>query len=715
MCSLRIAISALFVTCSSSAFAAGEDDAPAQVVVVTGQRSPYAAPASTTRTLGDLKDVPQAVSIVTAEQIADHGLRALPDVLRFIPGVAISGGEGHRDQIVLRGNATTADFFVDGLRDDVQYYRGLYNLDRLEVLKGPNALLFGRGGGGGVVNRVIKRPLATDFTRGAVAADSFGASSVETDVNLALSGGFAARLNAVAERFDNQRDFYDGHRLAINPTVAWQNDRTRIDLGFEWSHDRRLIDRGVPSDARGRGAPSIADPARPLTGFARMLFGDPGLNRTRFDGRVATARFEQQFAANTRLSVRALVGDYDKYYRNVLAVTPAQGFTSGGVTATRVGIEAYDSGTRRRNHLLASDLSGTVRTGPLTHRWLVGADVAIQHTDTTRSQGFFAPGPFTQSSNRRFFTPLAARIVVPQLTFTCVRGLGCTDTTANSDAIGVLVQDEIALGEHVDLIAGLRFDRFQLTAIDRINALRLTHRDGTWSPRLGLVIKPTATISLYASFARSFLPQSGDQFSSLDLTTAALQPERFVNREVGAKWRPAPGLDVTLAAYRLDRTNTRAVDPVSGLTVLTGAQRSRGVELQVQGALTSRLSLTAGLALQDARLTRTTTAAPADRRVPLVPKVQVSLWAKQELTRSLGVGLGAYHQSRSFASISNAVILPAFTRIDAAAFVKLTKAVELQLNVENLLDRTTIGTAFNDNNLTPANPRTLRLSLRFGL
>jgi catecholate siderophore receptor len=220
-------------------------------------------------------------------------------------------------------------------------------------------------------------------------------------------------------------------------------------------------------------------------------------------------------------------------------------------------------------------------------------------------------------------------------------------------------------------------------------------------------------MSVYASYSRSFLPQSGDQFSSLDLTTAALEPEKFVNYELGFKWDVRDALSVTAAVYRLDRANTRAADPADpSRTVLTGAQRSKGLEIGVSGEIRPNWSVSAGYALQDAEIRRTTTAAPAGRKVALVPRHQASLWTRYDFSRRLGAGLGVYHQSNSFTSISNTVVLPAFTRVDAAAFVRLTHGVEAQVNVENLLGSDYFSSAFNDNNIMPAAPTTVRGTLR---
>ena len=226
-------LASTLIACSGSAYAA---TAAADEIVVIATRDSYAAKrsATATKTDTDLIDVPQSVSVVTAKQIRDQAMHSMSNVLRTATGVSLNGGEGHRDHIVIRGNTTTADVFLDGLRDDVQYYRGLYNIERVEILKGPNAMIFGRGGGGGVVNRVTKRAEANAFARATLSGDSEGAGDVSADVNAPLSSTVTVRINAVAERFGSFRQAFGGHRVAIDPTVGWRpNDDTRLDLGFE--------------------------------------------------------------------------------------------------------------------------------------------------------------------------------------------------------------------------------------------------------------------------------------------------------------------------------------------------------------------------------------------------------------------------------------------------------------------------------------------------
>ncbi|MDQ3078571.1 MAG: TonB-dependent siderophore receptor [Pseudomonadota bacterium] len=691
---------------SATDVAGGAEEAPAQVTVI-GERVTKVDSATKTHT--PLQDVPQAISVITAQQIEEQALRSVADVLRYVPGATAAQGEGHRDQIVLRGNNSTADFFVDGLRDDVQYYRGLYNLDRVEILKGPNAMIFGRGGGGGVVNRVTKRPEASRFANVAVSGDTEGAWYAEGDANGALGNGILGRLNAVYERFDNDRKVYGGHRLAINPTVAIEaGAATRIDLGFEYARDRRVVDRGVPADARGRPAPSITNPARPLDGFDRTFFGDADINRTRFNAKVASARVEHRFSDALRLSSKALYGDYDKTYQNVFAAGPAT--IVGG--AETVVIEAYRDPTKRTNLLIQNDLIAEFATGGIAHTILIGMDYADQRTRNQRINGFFDSGVATTSSGRRTVVALTDPLNTPPVTFRA--GTGNRSVRSNADVIGLYVQDQIKIGEHVEVIAGLRRDWFKLRVDNLTSGTSAKRTDNLWSPRLGVIAKPLPELSLYASFSRSFLPQSGDQFTTLDSTSASLEPERFTNYEVGAKWQVLPQLDLTLAAYRLDRTNTRETDPITLQPVLSGEQRSKGIEFEVRGQLTPQLSLSGGIARQNVEVRRSAIASLVGRKAPLVPKLQASLWGRYDFTPRIGAGLGVSHQSKRFASISNAVVLPAYTRVDAAGFFDLTDAIELQLNVENLLGKDYYATAHNDNNITPGNPRTARATVRFG-
>ena len=226
---------AMFLLAAAADPAASEAmDGDQPQIVVIGRREPLRSTATATKTDTPLQDVPQAISVIDSAEIAARSLQSIVDVLRTVPGATVASGEGHRDQILLRGQSTTADFYVDGIRDDVQYYRPLYNLDRVEVLKGPNALIFGRGGGGGIVSRVTKKAGLSSFANGNLSLDSEGAFTAASDFETPLTGTLGARLNATAERFDSFRDHVGGHRLGLNPTLGWlPGEGTRVDLAYE--------------------------------------------------------------------------------------------------------------------------------------------------------------------------------------------------------------------------------------------------------------------------------------------------------------------------------------------------------------------------------------------------------------------------------------------------------------------------------------------------
>ncbi|MDP9413963.1 MAG: TonB-dependent siderophore receptor [Pseudomonadota bacterium] len=699
-------VSLLALSCALAAPAAAADfglDAPETgTIVVTGIRDSYSTEATSTatRTPTELNDIPQAITILTERQIEDQAIMTIADVLRNVPGATIGQGEGHRDQITIRGNNSTADFFVDGLRDDVQYYRGLYNVERVEVLKGPNAMIFGRGGGGGVINRVTKRPAADTFSRGTASVDSEGAFVFDIDVNQPFGEAAAGRFNAVYEDFNTHRDFFEGRRFAFNPTAAFSiGGLTRIDLSYEYEDDERVVDRGVPSFG-----------GRPLRGFRDAFFGDPNVNRSDFAANILKGRLEHRFSDDLTLSSKLLYGDYDKVYQNVF---PATAVTSNAAGMRQVGLEAYRDPTDRKNFFSQNDLVWEVATGALSHVILAGIEYGDQDTRNERINGFFTGVP-TSSGGRRTVVALTDPLRVPNVDFRAGAGFaGNRRVATDAEVLAFYFQDQLSIGEHVDVVAGLRHDRFELRLDNLFNGQTFSRTDSLWSPRLGLVLKPLEPVSVYASYSRSFLPQSGDQFLSLDLTAAALEPEKFDNYEIGLKWDVRPTLNLTAALYQLDRTNTRAPGATAGTTVLTGEQRSKGLELSLAGEIRKNWRLSAGYALQDAEIRRGTSAAPAGREVPQVPQHQANLWTRYDFTPRIGAGLGVYHQSKSFASISNAVVLPSFTRVDAAAFFRLADQIEAQLNVQNLLGEVYFPTAHTDNNITPGAPTAVRGTLRF--
>jgi catecholate siderophore receptor len=643
------------------------------------------ATSTATKTETPLRDVPQSITVITRNLIDDQDMRTMADVVRYVPGVSMGQGEGHRDAPTLRGNGSTADFFVDGVRDDVQYFRDLYNADRIEALKGPNAMIFGRGGGGGLINRVTKQADGEHHGEVTLQGGSNDNKRITADAGEGLTDRFAARLSAMYEDSDSYRDYFNVERLGFNPTALITiSDDTRIRASYEYFDDQRTVDRGVPSRA-----------GRPVDVDDSTFFGNPDLSYSDMRVNLATLSVEHDFSPTLRLRNHTVYGDHDKFYQNVYPNSAAS--AAGNVT-----LDAYNSGTERQNFFNQTDLTWRVSTGSLEHTVLAGIEIGRQDTDNFRFNSVGGAAGTVSLANPVTFTSPGTLFTVPN-----------QNNHSDVSVAALYVQDQIALSDKLQLIAGLRFDRFEQEFENNLNGARFSRDDDLTSPRAGLIFKPLEAMSLYASYGISYLPSSGDQFASLDATSAALEPEEFENLEVGFKWDVRPNLAVTAAVYQLDRTNTRAAGPTPGTVVLTGSQRSEGVELGVSGALTDKWQFIAGYAYQNAKITSTTAAAPEGREVALVPEHQISLWNKYQLTPMWGIGLGVTHQSEVFTSFSNAATLPDFTRVDAAVFFHLNERFEARLNAENILDEEYWGTAHNDNNITPGSPFAVKASLAF--
>lgn len=665
-------------------------DAGIETVVVSGERMGYATPSTSSamRTDTALIDVPQTVQVVSREQLEDQAQHSLGEALRYVPGTTVGQGEGNRDQVTIRGQNTTADFFLDGVRDDVQYFRSLYNVETVEVLKGPSALAFGRGGGGGVINRVMKTPDSGRFFAAADASvSSFGAWETAVDLNAPVAADSAVRVNAFRERLQNHRDVFAGDRYGLNPQLSIELDeRWRLGISYEQVHDDRVTDRGVPSLA-------CLQPCTPgpLPGYRDTFFGVPGVNRMGLDAHIGKVRLDGELAPGLRWNSSVLYGRYDKYYTNVYA--------SGAATSLSgtVPLAAYTDKTDRENLIAQTNLVWDFRLGGVDHKFLFGLEAGQQDTASQRRDGVLS----VRSLN-------LANISYPSVTFPAAT----RDTVSAVRFRSAFVQDQVSLGQHLELVLGVRFDRFALAGTDLMpNPDRAFGRvDEQSSPRFGLVYKPRENLSFYASRSQSFLPRSGDQFLSLSVVQQNLAPEKFTNHEVGAKWNPAPDLAATLALFQLDRTNATTPDPANPTTTINiGATRTRGVELGLAGRLTDRWQVSGGYAFQQARLRGNGAVVLAQ-----VPEQQFSLWNRYDFNDGFGVGMGLVYQSSQYAAIrtsASVTRLPSFARVDVAVFRQLTERVRLQANIENLLNRTYFADAHNNNNLSTGAPLNGRLTL----
>ncbi|HLP03072.1 MAG TPA: TonB-dependent siderophore receptor [Opitutaceae bacterium] len=662
---------------------------------VNGQRDEgvYAVQRSITATKVDtaLVDVPQSISVITRELIDDQAMQSIGDVTRYVPGVGIAQGEGNRDTPVLRGNSTTADFFIDGVRDDVQYFRDLYNVDRVEVLKGPNAMIFGRGGSGGLINRVTRQANGRPHHEATVQLGSWDHYRGTVDIGDKLTDTFSYRVTGLYEDSGSYRDGTTLRRYGVNPTFRYVvSSATTLRFGYEYFHDERAADRGVPSY---QGRPLAVDPS--------TFFGDPAQSAVDAAVHTAFATIEHRFAANLTLRNHTRFSSYDKFYQNVFP---------GAVNAagTNVALQAYNNATQRDNLFNQTDVVWDLAAAGLKHQILTGLELGRQVTDNRRNTGYFVTISPTTTS---IFVPISS----PRTTLPVSFRQSATDADNHGVAttVALYAQDQIEFTPHLLGIFGLRYDRFEVDFHNNRTRAELESADNMLSPRAGLVFKPAQNVSLYTSYSMSFVPRAGEQLASLSLTNRNLDPEEFKNYEFGLKWDLRPELSVSAAVYRLDRTNVAIADPTdSTKSILVDGQRTKGLEFGITGRITRIWSIAGGYAYQDGEILSTQSATVrAGARLAQLPRHTISLWNRYDLSRDWGVGLGAIYRDEIFTSTDNTVRLPGFVRFDVAAFYRINDHLRAQMNVENILDRDYHSAAHSNNNITPGSPRAVRLSV----
>jgi catecholate siderophore receptor len=683
---------------SASAFAqtagAGGEATLQEVKVVGAAERGYDVKSSSTATKTDtlLRDTPQAITVVTKELIRDQAMQSMADVIRYVPGIVTAQGEGNRDTAVFRGNSSTGDFFVDGIRDDVQYFRDLYNIDSVEALKGSNAMIFGRGGSGGVINRVTKQAQWNGVREASLSVGSWNQRRASVDVGQAINDQFAIRVNAMHEDSGSYRDGVRIKRSGINPTLAIRaGANTSVLVGYEHFEDARTADRGI-SSLNGRPFPTA-----PSTFFGNA---DNSPTTARVD--ALSVALEHDFGNGLTLRNRSRLANYDKFYQNVYA-SSAVTIKNG---APVFNLSGYNNATERTNLFNQTDFAYTLSAGGLKHKLATGVEIGRQTTDNFRNTAYFTSASLTS---------LQVAVATPFSTVPVTFRQAAADADNHGVATvgSVYVQDQIEFSQHWQAIVGLRHDRFHVDFTNRRDGKTSEVTDTPFSPRLGLVYKPFEAMSLYASYSRAFAPRAGDQLSSLTPSNKAFDPEQFTNLELGAKWDPLPDLSATAALYQLDRKNVIATDPAEPTrSILVDGQRSKGVELGLSGNITPHWSIMGGYAYQNAKLTAAVSnAIPAGTTLAQVPTHSLSLWNRYDLTSAFGAGLGLVVRDSIYSSTSNKVKLPAFARLDAALFYRITNTMRLQLNVENLLDKSYYVSANSDTNITPGAPRAVRLTL----
>ncbi|NRA29496.1 MAG: TonB-dependent siderophore receptor [Parvularculaceae bacterium] len=668
-------------------------------IIVVDSRYLYSDQVNALKTPTPILDVPQSLSIITADQIVQRGFTSIADIINYTPGVSNSQGEGHRDAVIFRGVRSTADFFIDGVRDDVQYYRPLYNLEQVEVLRGPNALFFGRGGTGGILNRVTKKAvIGEQFNGFRTSANTFGAYDIWVDTNISTGDKSAVRINAMYESLDNHRDFFDGERIGFNPTAKFElSPATTLDVSYEFIDHQRFIDRGIPTGSDGR----------PVEDFEDIVFGDPELNETKLLAHLFRGQLQHQFSDNLKGRASVFYGTYDKLYRNFYASSYNE-----AVSPDVVGLDGYVDTTDRQNLILSADLIGEFATGEINHTIVTG----VEFIDTTNNNDRFNPVWTQTNDDVEFFTierPLNLRggfgvNTSGNETIANLTSDVNDDTEADVQVFSAYVQDEIEISDQLDLVLGLRFDSFEIDVFNVVANEQRSRTDDNIAPRLGLVYKPMENISFYTSYSETFLPRSGEQFANINGNNNALDPNEFTNLEAGVKWDIQPGLSITAALFEIEQSSPQVADnDPETLDVIDS--ETTGFEIQLQGQITDRWYISGGYSYLDGEIVNRS--GNTGLRPRELPENMFSLWNAFEVTPDFGLGLGFTFQDESFINNSNSARLPSYTRVDAAAYYNISDDLRVQLNVENVTDELYFPNSHSTHQATVGTPLNARLTL----
>lgn len=650
-------------------------------ITVFGKRSQHDEVATATRTATPAKLVPQTIDSVSASELTAFGQPTLSEALTGIPGVNASG-DTRFDGVNIRGFSASNDFYLDGFRDDMQYTRDLGNIERVEVLKGPAAVLYGRGSTGGIVNRVSKTPQRGQASSVSARVGSFDSRRFAADLNGEAGERVQLRLNLAQEDKESFRDEVTSKRTLLAPSVNWEiSDSLNWLVQYERNEHDRTPDRGIPG-VDGRPADV---PIESVYSDTRRDFIDDLAQSTR--SRL-TWDINDQWQLRQQLGYTTLDSQFDNTY-----VTSVKG---DKVTRAR-----WQQDLKASSLTSNTEAEGQLQTGPVGHRLLVGVEQSWQER-TPRLYQNASPIP-------------AGNLYDPDSLPTYDGAMKlASDASHKVRGVGLYVQDQLSLGDW-HLLAGLRRDDFTVTSrrndLDKEQTVSVT----SLSPRLGLVWNPIEEHAFYTSYSKTFTPVGGEL---IGLTPGdknnKLDPQHTRLYEGGVKSDWLDGrLATTLSLYRLEMYNKRSKDPLDPTRVLlTGLQRTDGIELSARAQLTDEIYLRGGVAIQDAEQVKADEALQGKRPMN-VSRQNGQLFAGYQSGKQGWFGeTGVTAVGDRFADNANTTTLPGYARFDARAGYRWQQW-EAQLSAENLTDHDYFVSATSAAQIMPGTPRQLHLTAAY--
>ena len=625
-----------------------------------------------------LLDTPQSISVIPRALIDDKGVTSLRDALRDVPGVSLAAGEGGQqgDNLSIRGFNAQNDFYLDGMRDFGSYTRDPYDIQAVEVLKGPASVLFGRGSTGGIINQVSKQAQLAPLTIGSLQFGTDGTRRITSDIDRPIAGldHAAVRLNVMAN--DNGvagRDVARNSRFGITPQIAFGlGTDTRLKLGYRHQQSYDIPDYGIPW-LNGTPAP-----------VARQNFyGFPNHDHFRTNVDIGTVRIEHDFNDSFTVASQTRYGSYRRDLRVteplITGYTASQDIVKASVPLTAIQVSRHVIALSSHETLFDHQDDATLHfsTAGLRHTVVAGIEVARQTSDPTR---YLIAQPKTSllypdtSAPFNLATPVSS-----------IAGL-----VANTYA--AYVTDTVQIGSQVELIGGWRFDRYDSTFKQIVApAVHVTRNDDVATYRAALVYKPIETASLYAAYGTSFNPSA--EALSLSASTAAAAPEKSRNFEVGGKWDVLDRrLSLTTALYDLAKTNVRETNPADPTkSILAGNYRVLGFELGVTGHITDSLQVFAGYSYNDAEVVASPNPNELRHAPPNAPRHSFSVFAENRLPwYQIEVGAGVNVVSSRTASslpVAGSTVIeraPGYVIAQLFAKAPITDRLTAQVNITNI-------------------------------
>jgi catecholate siderophore receptor len=652
--------------------------ATVESVVVTARRPSLQVLSDT------LQNTPQTVTILPQEVLEQQGVNNLQQALKNVPGITLNAGEGgtHGDNINLRGFPASDDFFLEGLRDTGFYTRDSFDIQTIEVYKGPASTLFGRGSTGGVVNQVSKSPLLSPL----YAATFTGGTNSEVrgtaDINYVLAPTVALRVDAMGftSGVAGRPDFVVNKRWGVAPTLGvGLGTPTTFAVSYLHQQEDNVPDYGFPF-FNGAPVPAPHD----------AYYGLPDDDRVTSDVNVVTARLAHDFGDGLSLSETARYGNYGfgshitapHYGVSYSDTDPSVASCSNNGPGPTPGLPIEDQLICRdrpsadgtiTTAMSLTELSYRFVTGPLVHNFVASLDIERETADLVRYANQIsqiAPTPLLDPDP---FEPFPGH----QTTVT-----SRPDTTA--DTYGGTVLDRIDIGSHWSVMGAVRLDDFAANYFDPVKGAQFAHTDLIPSPRAALVYKPTPNASFYFSYGTSFDPSAENL--SLSAPTANLGPEKDRTFEFGGKAALLNGhLSLTAAAFNTEMTNARVGDPLNpGLQLLAGNERVNGIELGLSGYITPEWEILAGYTYLNARTTSSTDPSQVGKPLANTAPNQVTFWTTYDLPKGWTLGGGLNYLDQRTADPQGTTFIPSYVTFDGLVSVKVADNLTLQVNGYNL-------------------------------